>query len=87
MIFVIYILLALGVIVFSVKLSFYVDELDKKTNVSGAFLGGVMLAAVTSLPELFTSIASTIFLDDVNLVYGNILGSNIFNVCFRASPL
>lgn len=80
MIFVIYILLAIGVIGFSVKLSFYVDELDKKTNVSGAFLGGVMLAAVTSLPELFTSISSTIFLDQVNLVYGNILGSNIFNL-------
>lgn len=80
MIFIIYILLVAGVIGFSVKLSFYVDELDKKTNVSGAFLGGVMLAAVTSLPELFTSISSTIFLDEVNLVLGNILGSNIFNL-------
>lgn len=80
MIYILYIALACGVIGFSIKLSFYVDELDKKTNVSGAFLGGVMLAAVTSLPELFTSISSTLFLNEVNLVSGNILGSNIFNL-------
>lgn len=80
MIFIFYIALVAGVIALSIKLSYYVDELDKKTNISGAFLGGVMLAAVTSLPELFTSISSTIFLDDVNLVSGNILGSNIFNL-------
>ena len=80
MIYFIYILLAAGVIISSVKLSFYVDELDKKTNISGAFLGGVILAAITSLPELFTSISSTIFLKEANLVEGNILGSNIFNL-------
>ncbi len=80
MIYILYIALVAGVIGFSIKLSFYVDELDKKTNLSGAFLGGVMLAAVTSLPELFTSISSTVFLNDVNLVSGNILGSNIFNL-------
>lgn len=80
MIYLLYIALAVGVIGLSIRLSYYVDELDKKTNVSGAFLGGVMLAAVTSLPELFTSISSTIFLRDVNLVSGNILGSNIFNL-------
>ena len=32
-----------------------VDMLDKKTKISGAFIGGVLLAAVTSLPELFTA--------------------------------
>ena len=80
MIYFIYTLLAAGVITFSVKLSFYVDELDKKTNISGAFLGGVILAAITSLPELFTSISSTIFIKEANLVEGNILGSNMFNL-------
>lgn len=80
MIYLLYIALAVGVIVLSIRLSYYVDELEKKTNISGAFLGGVMLAVVTSLPELFTSISSTIFLSDVKLVLGNILGSNIFNL-------
>ena len=53
-----YILLALCVIFFSARLGYYVDLLDQKTTLASAFIGGVMLAAVTSLPELFTSITS-----------------------------
>ncbi len=75
-----YALLALLVIVLAMKLSDYVDLLDKRTNLSGAFLGGVMLAAVTSLPELFTSISSVVFINKPEMVIGNILGSNLFNV-------
>ena len=56
------VLAALGVFL-SVRLSYYVDCLDKKTNLSGAFIGGVMLAAVTSLPELFTSLTAVLALD------------------------
>ena len=56
-----YIVLAVLVIGLSMRLSSYVDMLDKQTNLSGAFLGGVMLAAVTSLPELFTSISGVVF--------------------------
>ena len=78
-----YILVAACVVFFSIKLSDFVDLLDKKTNVSGAFLGGVLLAAVTSLPELFTSVTAVILPPnhDNHLVLGNILGSDIFNVC------
>lgn len=47
----------------------------------GAFIGGVMLAAVTSLPELFTSLTAVLALDQPDLVQGNVLGSNIFNLC------
>ena len=65
---------ALLVILLSLKLSNYVDLLDKQTNLSGAFLGGVLLAAITSLPELFTSISSVVFLDEPEMVVGNILG-------------
>ncbi|MEG1152798.1 MAG: cation transporter [Oscillospiraceae bacterium] len=76
----IYLILAFAVVMLSIKLAFYVDLLDKKTDISGAFIGGVILAAVTSLPELFTSLSATVFLDEPNLVIGNILGSNIFNL-------
>lgn len=75
-----YLVLAVLIVLLSIKLSGYVDLLDKKTNLSGAFLGGVMLAAVTSLPELFTSTSSVLFLNEPELVIGNILGSNLFNV-------
>lgn len=84
MVYLIYLLLAFIVVRVSVKLSNYVDLLDKTTDISGAFLGGVMLAAVTSLPELFTSISATLFLNQPELVIGNILGSNIFNLSILA---
>ena len=83
----IYLILAGGLVFLSDKLGNYIDLLDKKTNVSGAFLGGVLLAAVTSLPELFTSISATLFVQESDLVVGNVLGSNLFNllvlgICF-----
>ena len=80
----VYLVVAALVVFFSIKLSDYVDLLDKKTNLSGALIGGILLAAVTSLPELFTSITSTIFLGNNSYVMGNILGSDIFNVTLFA---
>ncbi len=75
-----YIVLATIVVLLSNKLADYVDLIDKKTNISGAFIGGVILAAVTSLPELFTSISSVTIVKQPSMVIGNILGSNIFNM-------
>lgn len=75
-----YLLVAACVVFFSMMLSNYVDLLDKKTNLSGAFLGGILLAAVTSLPELFTSLTATVMVRDNHYVLGNILGSDIFNL-------
>ena len=80
----VYLVVAAVVVFLSIKLSDYVDLLDKKTNLSGALLGGILLAAVTSLPELFTSITSTIFLRNNSYVMGNILGSDIFNITLFA---
>jgi cation:H+ antiporter len=58
--------------------------LDKTTKLSGAFLGGVLLSAVTSLPELFTSISATLLIGKPSLCLSNILGSNIFNMAMLA---
>ena len=74
-----YLILAVIVMGFSIQLSNYVDIIDKRTSISGAFIGGVILAAITSLPELFTSISATALLGQPELVIGNILGSDIFN--------
>ena len=81
MIYLAYLILALLVVILAVRLSYYVDVLDRKTNLSGAFIGGVLLAAVTSLPELFTALTAVLSLDRPQLVQGDILGSNVFNLC------
>lgn len=75
-----YVILAAAVVFLSIKLADYVDIIDKKTEISGAFIGGVVLAAVTSLPELFTSISAITIVKEPGMVLGNILGSNLFNV-------
>ncbi|QVK21733.1 sodium:calcium antiporter [Mycoplasmatota bacterium] len=61
-----------------------VDEFDNRTNLSGAFVGGLLLAAVTSLPEFITSITSTVVYNEPGLAFGNIFGSNIFNLVILA---
>ena len=77
---ILYLVLAALIVTLSMKLSDYVDLLDRTTDISGAFLGGVMLAAVTSLPELLTTISSVLLVKQPDLVMGNILGSNLFNL-------
>lgn len=80
-----YTILAAAVILLSIKAAQYVDLIDKKTNISGAFIGGVLLSGVTSLPELLTSLSATAWLDNPDLCLGNILGSNFFNITVLAS--
>lgn len=75
-----YLIVATIVVWLSIRLSTFVDLLDKKTNLSGALLGGILLAATTSLPELFTSFTATVLVNNNSLVMGNILGSNLFNM-------
>lgn len=80
MVIALYLVLAFLIVFLSIKLSKYVDMLDKTTKLSGALIGGVFLAAVTSLPELFTSISAVLFLGQSELVLGNVMGSDIFNM-------
>ncbi|MBP3481920.1 MAG: hypothetical protein J6K28_00825 [Alistipes sp.] len=75
-----YAVVASLVVYASIKASCYIDMIDRTTKLSGAFLGGVLLSAVTSLPELFTSLSATVFLDKPELCIGNILGSDLFNI-------
>jgi cation:H+ antiporter len=79
-----YLLLAFVVIYATGKLSYIVDELDKKTHISGALIGGVLLATITSMPEFITSITSTMSLGEPALAFGNVFGSNIFNITILA---
>ena len=84
MIYVVYLCVAAGLTFLAIKAADYVDLIDKKTSLSGAFIGGVMLSAVTSLPEMFTSISSTLMLKQPGLCMGNILGSDLFNLLILA---
>lgn len=84
MIYFSYTIVAAIVVFLSIKAAKYVDLLDKTTSLSGAFIGGILLSTVTSLPELLTSISATVWLDNPGLSLGNILGSNLFNLTILA---
>jgi cation:H+ antiporter len=85
MIYIAYLITAVIVVWCSILASRYIDLMDKTTKLSGAFLGGVLLSAVTSLPEMFTSISATTLIDSPGLCMGNILGSNLFNMAMLAT--
>ena len=62
MIYVAYLVAAFAVAFLSVKVYKYVDLLVKHTNLSGAFIGRILLSAVTLLPELLTTLSATAWL-------------------------
>ena len=56
------------------------DELGDLLNLGGTWVGLVILSAVTSLPELVSSIGGASWQGQPDLACGNIFGSNCFNV-------
>ena len=74
-----FLVLAFLTIYTSIKLSYYGDELSKQTKLGSAFIGGLLIASITSLPEFVTSLSAVIF-DNPTLSFGDIVGSNMFNI-------
>ncbi len=71
----------LTILIFSCDL--FVDnavEIARKLGLSDAFISITLIACGTSLPELAASITAA-FRKNTQLALGNIIGSNIFNIC------
>lgn len=76
----IYIFALAAILFLSVALACMLNQLDRRTKISSVFLGGIVLAGVASLPELFTTVSSACLLQEPNLALGGILGSTIMNI-------
>lgn len=74
-----FLFMAFLTIIASMKLSYYGDVLGKQSSVGSAFVGGILIASITSLPELVTSI-SAVLIDNPTLSFGDVVGSNMFNI-------
>jgi len=61
------------------KLSVYGDELAEISGLSSSWIGMILLATITSIPELASSITATV-VDAPDMGVGNIFGSNMFNM-------
>src|SRR4030066_753423 len=78
-------ILCTSVIVYSgTKLSKYGDILAEKTGLGRAWTGMVLMASVTSLPELVTGISSVTFAGVPDIAVGDVLGSCVFNMLIIA---
>ena len=56
------------------------DTIAEKTGLGRAFIGVVLLATATSLPELATGLSSILVVDAPDLAAGDAFGSNLFNL-------
>lgn len=66
------------------KLSRYGDRIADITGWTGSWVGLILLATVTSLPELATGISAVAFAKTPEMAVGDILGSCIVNFAFLA---
>ena len=62
------------------RLARYGDVIAGKTGMSGSWVGLVLLATVSSLPELVTGLSSVTLANAPDIAVGDILGSCVFNL-------
>lgn len=77
------IVLAVAIVISATYLTKSADVIAFKTGLGRSFIGVVMLATATSLPELGTGLTSVISIsgyEGINLAAGDVFGSNIFNL-------
>ena len=84
MIWIEFIICAALIIWAATLLSKYGDVLADKTGLGRAWVGAILIAGVTSLPELATGISAVAWLGQPNLAAGAVLGSCLFNLALIA---
>jgi cation:H+ antiporter len=78
-------LLCLVIILFTgTKLARYGDDIARKTGLGGIWIGLVLLAAITSMPELVTGVSSVALVGLPDLALGTLFGSCLFNLAILA---
>ena len=78
-------LLCLVIILFAgTRLARYGDIIAEKTGLGGIWVGLVLLAAITSVPEMATGVSSAALVGSADLAVGTLFGSNLFNLAILA---
>lgn len=70
-----------GLIFFAGKnIAKYADVIAEKKGLSRLWIGVILVALATSLPELFTGVGSVVFVDAPDITVGNLFGANSYNL-------
>ena len=72
------------IVVAGYALSQYGDVLAEKSGLGRTWVGVVLIASVTSLPELITGISAVALVGEPDLAVGGIFGSCLFNILLIA---
>ncbi|MDH7488417.1 MAG: hypothetical protein QHH80_02780 [Anaerolineae bacterium] len=83
MVWIQFIVSAAVVVVAAIKLAEYGDAISVRTRLGGMFIGTLLMAGATSLPELLTTLNS-LGQNVPNLAVGNVFGSNMVNMFLLA---
>ena len=75
---------AVAILLSGVRLSRYGDIIAEKTGLGGTWTGLILMAAVTSLPELITGLSSVAIFDVPDIAAGDAIGSCMFNLAILA---
>lgn len=67
-----------------VKLTRYGDAIAEKTGIGGSWIGLVLIATVTSLPELASGISAVTLANVPDIAVGNVLGACVLNLSILA---
>jgi len=84
MIWIEFIVCGLLIILISSLLTKYGDVIAERTGLGRAWVGAILIAGVTSLPELASGVSAVAWLHVPNLAAGAILGSCLFNLMLIA---
>lgn len=79
-----FIVCGLVILVAGVQLSRYGDVIAEKTGLGGTWMGLLVMAAVTSLPELITGGSAIVVFDVPDIAAGDAIGSCMFNLLILA---
>jgi cation:H+ antiporter len=79
-----FIICAALIILAGTLVSKYGDIIAEKTGLGRAWIGAILIAGITSLPELASGISAVAWLKSPNLAAGAVLGSCLFNLMLIA---
>lgn len=79
-----FILCTAAIVYAGTKLSLYGDIIAEKTGLGRSWVGVVLMAAVTSLPELVIGVSSVTYAGVPDIAVGDVLGSCVFNMLILA---
>jgi len=79
-----FLLCAAAIVVAGTYLSIYGDVIAEKVGLGRAWIGLILMASVTSLPELVNGVSAVTVADVPDIALGDVLGSCIFNIALIA---